>query len=459
VRVRADIVLAQSTWAGLPASARVRWRSLGVDDSRIAIDGTARVGATDIAAKGRLEDPTNLRSLDLRLDLAGQDLAELYTIFRVPLTSAGPYNLAGQLRYDDKVWSFDDFKGVVGRSDLAGSYSVDLRGARPMIKAAFVSERLDITDLSGFVGAGPGSERTAGKVLPHSEYRLERLRAADADVTFTGRRFRNATLPLNRMNTHLVLRNGLLTLDPLEFGAAGGRLDGRVVLDARAPTITGEVDVRARDLDLSRLAPSVKALVQSTGKVDARVRLKGTGNSVAALLGSADGSVAAVMSGGQVSDLVLRLANLDIANALVAMAKGNQPIAVHCLVADFRAERGVLLPDPLLLDTEHTMVSGTGRIALSDESLDLRLTAQPKDGSLLALRGPILVQGTMANPSVRPEMGSMLARTGAAVLLGIVATPAAAVLPFVEMGKPVQANCEQHLAQVRGFVATGARAE
>jgi uncharacterized protein involved in outer membrane biogenesis len=132
---------------------------------------------------------------------------------------------------------------------------------------------------------------------------------------------------------------------------------------------------------------------------------------------------------------------------------------VHCLVADFRAERGVLLPDPLLLDTEHTMVSGTGRIALSDESLDLRLTAQPKDGSLLALRGPILVQGTMANPSVRPEMGSMLARTGAAVLLGIVATPAAAVLPFVEMGKPVQANCEQHLAQVRGFVATGARAE
>jgi len=459
VRVRADITLAQSTWSGLPASGHARWRSLGVDDPRIAIDANARVGSTDMAARGRLEDPANLRSLDLRLELAGQDLAELYAIFRVPLASAGPYKLAGQLRHDGAVWSFDDFKGVVGRSDLAGSYSVDLGNARPMIKAVFVSERLDITDLSGFVGGGPAAQRQPGKVLPHSEYHLDRLRAADADVTFTGRRFRNEMLPLNRMNTHLVLRNGLLTLDPLEFGAAGGRLDGKVVLDARAPTITGDVDLRARDLDLSRLAPSVKALVQSTGKVDARVRLRGTGNSVAALLGSADGNVAAVMSGVQVSDLALRLANLDLANAIVAVAKGNQPIAVHCLVADFRAEHGVLLPDPLVLDTEHTLVTGTGRIALGDEALDLRLTAQPKDGSVLALRGPILVQGTMANPSVRPEMGSMLARTGAAVLLGIVATPAAAVLPFMEMGKPVEANCAQRVAEVRGFVANGTRAE
>ena len=454
-KVRADITLAPSTLSGLPATGHVRWRSLGVDDSRIAIDGNARVGSTTLDAKGHLQDPQNLRSLDVTLGMAGQDLSELYAVFRTPLPATGPYKIDGRLRYDDAVWSFENFKGFVGRSDLAGNYRLDRRGPRPLIKANFVSERLDITDLSGFVGAGPHTPPTPGKVLPHSEYHLDRLRAIDADVTFTGRRFRNEALPLNRMNTHLVLRNGLLTLDPLEFGAAGGRLDGRIVLDARPSTMAAQADLRARELNLNRLAPGVKAIVESTGRVDARVQLKGTGNSVAALLGSATGTVAAVMNGGQMSDLVLRLANLDLANSLVAMAKGNQPIPVRCLVADFRAQDGVLVPDPLVLDTEHTLVTGTGRIVLSDEQLDLRIVAQPKDGSVLALRGPIVVGGTMAKPAVRPEMGNLIARTGAAIALGIVATPAAAMIPFLEAGKPVTVDCAHHLEEARTFLGNG----
>ena len=452
LHVRADIALAPSTWAGLPATGHARWRSLGVQDPRIAIDSHARVGSTSVDVKGRLVDPANLRSLDLTLALAGQDMSELYALFRTPLPSTGPYRIDGRLRYANAVWTFENFHGTVGRSDLAGTYVYDRSGARPSIKATLVSERLDITDLSGFVGDGPHTPPTPGKVLPHSEYDLARLRGTDVDVTFTGRRFRNEALPLNRMNTHLVLRGGLLTLDPLEFGAAGGRLDGRVVLDARKPTITAEADLRALELNLARIAPSVKALVQSAGRVDARVQLRGRGNSVAALLGGADGTVVAVMNGGEISDLALRLANLDLANALVAAAKGNQPIPVRCLVADFTAQKGVLTPDPLLLDTEHTLVQGTGRLSLADESLDLRLVAQPKDGSLVALRGPIDVQGTLAHPAVQPELGNAIARAGAAIGLGIVAGPAA-LLPLIEVGKPVQVDCAQHLEQARAFVA------
>ena len=74
---------------------------------------------------------------------------------------------------------------------------------------------------------------------------------------------------------------------------------------------------------------------------------------------------------------------------------------------------------------------------------------------MLALRGPIAVQGPMAKPTIRPELGNMLARTGAAVLLGIVATPAAAAIPFMEMGKPVQADCARRLEEARSFVVRG----
>jgi uncharacterized protein involved in outer membrane biogenesis len=144
--------------------------------------------------------------------------------------------------------------------------------------------------------------------------------------------------------------------------------------------------------------------------------------------------------------------NLDIANSLVAMAKGNQKVPIRCLVADFQARDGVLTPDPLLLDTEHTLVTGEGRVMLKDERLDLRLVAQPKDGSILALRGPIDIQGTMANPAVKPELGNAIARTAAAVGLGIIAGPAA-IIPLVQMGTPVKVDCAAHIQQATSFIA------
>jgi hypothetical protein len=452
LRVRADVNLAPSTLFGLPAQGSLRWRSVGIAQSRISIAGRATIGATRLAVDGHVVDPQNLKSLDARLDLTGADMHELYTIFHVPLPPTADYHVDGRLRHQDDVWSFDNFHGRVGRSDLAGSYVVDNRNPRMFVKANLTSTRLDITDLSGFIGAGPHEPKVPGKVLPQNQFRLDKLRDADADVTFTGERFINPTLPLNRMHTHLVLRNGLLTLNPFEFGAAGGRLFGMVAVDARKPTISADADLRASDINLARLAPTVQALADSTGKLDARMHLTGQGNSLAAMLGSANGNVASVMEGGAVSDLVLRLMNLDIANSLVALAKGNQKIPIRCVVADFQARDGVLTPDPLVLDTEHTLVTGEGRIMLKDEQLDLRLVAEPKDGSVLALRGPINVQGTMAKPTVTPELGQAIARTAAAVGLGIVAGPAA-IIPLIQIGKPENVDCATYVQKATSFIS------
>lgn len=316
-----------------------------------------------------------------------------------------------------------------------------------------MSERLDIADLQGFLGKRPGDPAAPqGKVLPQQPYQVDKLRSTNADVTFTGKRFTNPALPLTDMKAHLVLKDGLLTLNPLQFGMAGGDLSGFATLDARKPVIDASVDLRGVNLQLNRLLPSVKSMLDSTGSVAARVRLAGQGNSIADLLGTADGSIASVMEGGSMSSVVLRLANLDLANTLMAMAKGNPSVPIRCLVANFKATDGVLVPEPLLLDTTHTLVHGEGQIALGRERLDLQLKAEPKDGSVFALRGPIDIQGPFAKPSVRPELGQAIARVGAAVALGTLAGPAA-ILPFLEPGKPAQVDCASYAAKARSFIS------
>ena len=105
-----------------------------------------------------------------------------------------------------------------------------------------------------------------------------------------------------------------------------------------------------------------------------------------------------------------------------------------------------------MLDTRHTNLTGTGQINFMTETLDLKFAAKPKDNSLLALRGPILVNGQFGALAVRPDLKSVAVRGGAATVLGVVATPFAALIPFVELGNAKDTDCAPLVARVRQFI-------
>jgi len=416
----------------------------------IAMNGT--VGATDVSAKGTIVDPKNLQALDLDLVVGGKTLAELYQATNLPFPETPPYRLSGLLGYHESTWSLKGFKGQVGRSDLAGDLSVDLKHERPFMKASLTSNRLDVRDLGGFIGAAPSEPKPkSNRVLPEATYQVRKLNAADADVQFEGRTFQNPRLPLHRMNAHLVLDHGQVILQPLNFKAAGGDIDARITMDARREPIRTVADVQMRGLALNRLAPGIKAVMQSSGSIYGRTLLTMNGNSVSKMLGSANGNVVLAMSGGSMSDLVLRLANLDIQHTVGILARGDKPVALRCVVADFVAQNGVLHPRNFVIDSEHTVVRGEGEVNLGTEALGLRLVAQPKDGSLIALRGPIRIDGTMGNPVVHPELGGAVARAGAAIALGAIAPPLA-LIPLMEAGKKQDVDCEPLIVDASRFI-------
>jgi uncharacterized protein involved in outer membrane biogenesis len=77
----------------------------------------------------------------------------------------------------------------------------------------------------------------------------------------------------------------------------------------------------------------------------------------------------------------------------------------------------------------------TGNVNLRDESMALRVVTQPKDWSLVSLRTPITINGTLGQPDVGIEAKNLAGRVLGAVALGAAAGPAAAVLPLIERGK------------------------
>lgn len=425
------------------------------------VDAHATAGATKAHARGTLTDPVLLRDFDLQLALSGQDMADLYPLVGIVTPNTPPYKLDGRLTRENSgasgyIWHYDNFRGVVGDSDLAGDASVATGGARPYLRANLASKRLDFDDLAGFIGKSPqagdgestnarfaaqaANDRARTRLLPDRPYELERLRAMDADVRYRADRINAPKWPLDNMETHLRLENGLLRLEPLNFGVAGGQIRSIVRMDARESPIRTRARIDAKGLNLRQLVPDVKLAQDAIGRLGGNVNLAGTGNSIALMLGSSDGDVALGMGRGQISNLMMELAGIDIAEALKFMVRGDRKVPIRCAFGDFAVNNGVMTARSLAFDTTDTIIIGEGTISLRDETLRLKLRPRPKDRSLLSLRSPLLIDGTFKDPEFHPDYARIGLRGALALVLGNIAPPAA-LLATLELGPGKDSSC------------------
>jgi len=431
--------------------------ALADTDTPYRIDLAASAGATHAQASGTLTNPFRFQTFDLRMALSGSDLEDLYPLLGLALPPSPPYRLDGQLRRNGDLWRYDGFAGKVGDSDLAGDVQVDVSGPRPMFRAQLLSKKLDFDDLAGFIGAPPstGSGETANasqkaqsaklaaspRVLPDTPYNLAKLRAMDADVRWRAQRIQAPKVPMiEDMDAHLLLDAGLLRLEPLDFGVAGGNVRSTIRMDARREPIDTRATIAVRGVELPKLLMKAELAQGAIGRIGGDIALHGHGNSIAAILGSADGDVGLGMGRGRISNLVMELAGLDIAEALKFLLTEDRQVPIRCAFADFGVKDGLMTSRALAFDSTDTIIVGEGTINLKDESLDLLLKPRPKDRSILTFRSPLRMGGTFKDPSFQPDLAALGLRGAIAIALGTI-TPPAALLATFEPGPGEDSDC------------------
>ena len=428
------------------------------------ISGKAQVGNTYAAFDGTVARLEALSAMDLKLELHGDDLSALYPIIGVVIFPSPPYEISGRLQHQKTEWSMKGFSGKVGSSDLGGDILFDTGGKRPMLRGDIVSQVLDLNDLQGFVAArrapqpqdspaekkGKKASMAAQKdrLLPDQKFKLDRLKAMDADVKFAGQSIRNKNLPVEHLVTHLKVDNGLMTLDPANFAVAGGNIVAAVTINARGEIPGAEAALEVKKLQLPKLFPSIELTHSSLGLIGGTANVKGHGESVGALLGSSNGRFGLIMSGGEISKTLLAVADLDGATLLKLLFTGDKNVPVRCAVMDFGIKNGLMNSDVFVIDTKETNILGEGQISLAEETIKMKLSPQPKDFSIMSLRTPVHIAGTFKEPTIYPD--KMLAiRAGAAVLLGVLATPLASLIPLIETGPGEDNNCRALIASVK----------
>lgn len=408
------------------------------------------MGETKVLIDGRFQDPMKLEGIDAVLKIEGANLADIFYLTAIPLPPTPNYTLEGQLTKSGTVWAYRNFKGQVGSSDLAGTLAYAIGGERGFLTADLTSNVLDAADLGGFIGLSAEDEvAKSTKLIPDVPLSRERLLATDLNIRLKANKVEAPNLPFKGMDVRFDLRDGVLKLDPLNLVLADGRVEGAIEIDANPALPPMKMNLKLRQLNLNQFFKGTRFEANTQGLFGGKVTLAGEGASLAEVLATSNGDLALIMSGGEISLLLIEAADLDIGQALPLLLGKDKSTRINCGVMNFNVKDGILTSNVVALDTKDSLLVGNVDIDLKDEAIDARLDAKPKDTSLLSLRIPITITGNLKSPSIGIDKEKTANRGATAIVLGALLTPFAALLAFVEDGDAPDANCRALIRDAR----------
>jgi AsmA family protein len=424
--------------------------------------------------------PFDLRTLDVKFDVSGNDLADVFYLTGLALPNTPKYRLGASVHVSGTKFDITDLKGRLGTSDLSGGGDVQIAGARPKLTAKLSSENLNIVDLAPTLGqnapkasslsASPtagkptkakkqappvpppepadGSLQNQGRLLPDADLQVDRVRGMDADVTYTAAAVTAPKVPMKQVHFHLVLDAGLLTIDPLSFVLDQGKFSGKVRIDARQDVPNTAIDMHIDDVNLSQFKSATMKQSPLDGTLVGRFEFHGTGASLHKFAASSNGAVSVVIPHGQINEAIAELTGINVVSGLgLLLAKDQKQADIRCGIVDFKDQNGRLNTTTVYVDTSTVLITGRGNIDLNSEDLDIALQGDPKKFRFGRLRTPIELHGTLLHPAVGVKAGKLAEQGAVAAVLGTLLTPVASALAFIDPGLAKNKDCSSVFSQ------------
>jgi uncharacterized protein involved in outer membrane biogenesis len=390
-----------------------------------ALRGAGHLGGLRLEAAGLANDMHALGDFDLDAKVSTEAAGPAWPLPEA-LAHVRPLVAQGHVTKHDMSWTVADAHVHAGRhtafvADLAFTGSTKDDTPRRRLRASVRDAVIDVDDLSLLRGktppgepAAPGARADDDHALSTRPLDLARLREFDADVDLQPARFTGAERDMARtLRGHATLQAGVLELRDVDFGLAGGHLTGHLRADASRTPAEVALELTARALRLDSLSSTLAGNGALVGAVDGRARLKMRGESMYALVASADGSVAASLAdGATVSSRLDAKLGLDGGHWLRSLFDKSARVPVVCGAVALAVARGVATSSQFVFETADTALAGRGSVHLADETLDATLTPARKKLALLALDKAIHAEGSWHDVkiSLKPPAGDVPAR-------------------------------------------------
>jgi len=285
---------------------------------------------------------------------------------------------------------------ALDKNRLSGAVDLDL-SSKPRINAQFTAPFLALKGSSGGApgtGSGGASSQSGWSRQPLDASALGLL---DGEVALVTEKLDIGGLSFGKTRLLLTIDNARAVAELRELAGYGGVVSGRVVANNRKGLSVGG-SVLANGVEMQALLSDLLGVSRFSGAADAEVKFLATGQSVAQIMQSMEGSGAVKMGRGAI-------AGFDLDALIRAGQKGDGATVFDSLGATFVISAGNLQNNDLLLSLPGVEARGAGRVGLGAKDVDYTFTPtalQARGGRGLAI--PVRVRGPWSAPKITADL-------------------------------------------------------
>ena len=380
----------------------------------------ANLGKATISVDGKINDPENIKGLELAIKFNVPSLSDLNALAGNELPAIGPVTLSSNVSDKEGAYQLKGLKLKVANTDLSGDISVNISGERPVLTATLNSNTVDLVPF-----ASEEKEKKKDKVFSSEPLPLDALKSADANIKISVKKILTKQTQINDANVAIKLQNGSLTISPFKAKLLGGTLNSKISFDGSKKIPALGLNIDLKNIHPDQL-PDLKD--QITGAItNAKISAKGSGKSVSTIMAGLNGSLLIKIDKGVIKSSKANAASSDIFmetyRKLNPSATGNEQTEIECGVVKFNIKNGIATTDKgIALSTNKMNVIGSGEINLKTEALDIGVNPKAREGvgvSAAQLAELVRLKGTLANPEAGID-------TKAAIMAGVSAGAAVA---------------------------------
>lgn len=365
-----------------------------------ALDG--RFGDAAFALNGHTAMPSHAAVDALEFTLSAPDLATLGTPFGQDFPASAALELTGSLHRDEHRYRLAPLTIRVGSSELRAELGIEPATPRPRIDGRIDAAHLDVAD---FVIADRRASRRE-RLFSDAALPLGLLSLLDADITFASDMLKTESAAFETVSARIKLDNGKLTVAPVKATVADGALTARIDIRAASetPEVALELSLGGAHLDqFPRFATTGKF---SGGVMNLDVNVAGSGRTVQAILGGADGTLAIDIGPATFDNRAVNLAETDLLWSFVTRLNplaGRDPVTqLECVAVRFPITDGIAEnATGIGILTRALSILGGGTVNLATERIDLGARPKPRAGLGLTVSGLVdfvRLGGTLNNP-------------------------------------------------------------
>jgi AsmA protein len=377
----------------------------------------AQAGDAKIALTGGVATPASYAGVAIGLTAAIPDLAALAPLAGQPLPAWK--NIALQATIIDpgglgleKSVGLDGLTLTMDNAALGGDASLYF-GPPPRLELALKAQTINFDALlaawpvataaspAPVPIAAPPPVQTSDVTQSTAQLPVKLLQTASADIQLAADTLIFNKASYTALQTHAVLANGVLNVNPLTAILPGGSVDATATIDATKTPPAETVSIHAPALALGPFLKAIDVPDDATGTLQASLNASGAGTTPHDIFAGINGQLGLASVNGVIDGTVLDalfgavLRTIGLPESVIG-AQG--PVGLRCFALRMDASDGVGTIRALTLDSSRLMLQGGGTVSFGDDLLDVIIRPQLRvAGADFGI--PVQIGGTFTNPT------------------------------------------------------------